>query len=156
MDITELNSWIDALRSLDKEDGDRAAKAQRAIELIRTVGSYRWAGLYDVLPSEIAVIAWSGPQAPTYPRFSIAQGLNGACVANRKPVIVQDVAQDPRYLTTIGGTRGEMIQPVLHQSGVVIGTIDVESDRVNAFSSRDEELLAACAKNLSWLWRGNG
>ena len=153
MGIPEQDSWIDTLRSLDTEHGDRAAKAQRAIELIRQAGSYRWAGLYDVLKREIAVIAWSGPQPPTHPRFSIAKGLNGACVASRKPVIVQDVARDPRYLTTIGGTRGEMIQPVFGQSGVVIGTIDVESDRVNAFGIRDEKLLAECAKNLSWLWR---
>jgi len=108
-----------------------------------------------VLASEIAVIAWSGPQAPTHPRFPIAKGLNGACVATRKPVIVQDVASDPRYLTTIGGTRGEMIQPVLDQSGVA-GTIDVESERVNAFSRRDEQLLEECAKNLFWLWRVTG
>ncbi len=155
MDTPELNSRIDTLRSLDKSDGDRAVKAQRAIDLIRLLGSYRWAGLYDVLASEIVVIAWSGPEAPTHPRFPIDKGLNGACVASRKPVIVQDVASDPRYLTTIGGTRGEMIQPVFDQSGVVIGTIDVESDRVNAFSTRDEELLARCAENLLWLWRAN-
>jgi GAF domain-containing protein len=156
MDTPELNSRIDTLRLLAEGDGDRAVKAQRAIELIRRLGFYRWAGLYDVLPSEIVVIAWSGPQAPTYPRFPIAQGLNGACVASRKPIIVQDVASDPRYLTTIGGTHGEMIQPVLDQSGAVVGTIDVESDRVNAFSSRDEELLALCAENLLWLWRVSG
>lgn len=68
-------------------------------------------------------------------------------------MIVQSVADDPRYLTTIGGTRGEMIQPVLSKSGVVVGTIDVESERLNAFSTRDEELLALCARNIDWLWR---
>ena len=49
-----------------------------------------------------------------------------------------------------------MIQPVFDESGVVVGTIDVESDRVNAFGTRDEDLLAACAKNLIWLWRAGG
>ncbi len=49
-----------------------------------------------------------------------------------------------------------MIQPVVDESGAVIGTIDVESERVNAFTDRDEELLALCAENLSWLWRANG
>jgi GAF domain-containing protein len=144
---------IETLRSLAEGEGDRTAKAQRAIDLIRSLGPYRWAGLYDVSQSEIAVIAWSGPQAPTYPRFPVAKGLNGACVSSRKPVIVQDVASDARYLTTIGGTRGEMIQPVLGKSGAVVGTIDVESDRVNAFSKRDEDLLRICAENLFWLWR---
>jgi putative methionine-R-sulfoxide reductase with GAF domain len=155
MDTPELNRQIDALRFLSEGEGARAAKAQRAIDCIRPLGPYRWAGLYDVLPSEIAVIAWSGPEAPTHPRFSIATGLNGVCVASRKPVIVQDVAGDPRYLATIGGTRAEMIQPVFDESGLVVGTIDVESDRVNAFGRRDEELLAICAKTLSWLWRAS-
>jgi|SRR4026207_1486359 L-methionine (R)-S-oxide reductase len=156
MDTPELNRQISALRSLGESEESRAVKAQRAVDLIRPLGPYRWAGLYDVLPSEIAVIAWSGPEAPTYPRFPIAKGLNGACVASRKPVIVQDVASDSRYLTTIGGTRGEMIQPVFDETGVVVGTIDVESDRVNAFGARDEELLAVCAQNLFWVWRASG
>jgi putative methionine-R-sulfoxide reductase with GAF domain len=156
VDAEELDRRIDSLRSLGDGDGDRVAKAQRAIDLIRSLRPYRWAGLYDVLSKEIAVIAWSGPQAPTYPRFPIDQGLSGACVSSRRPVIVQDVAGDGRYLTTIGGTRGEMIQPVLDRFGAVVGTIDVESDRVDAFGSRDEELLAACAKSLVWLWPGSG
>ena len=145
-------SAIDALRSLARGPGNRTAKAQRAADLIRALGPYRWAGLYDVLPTAIAVIAWSGPEAPTHPRFPISKGLNGACVASRKPVIVQDVTRDPRYLPTIAGTRGEMIQPVANQSGALIGTIDVESDRVDAFGSRDEELLALCAEHVLWLW----
>jgi GAF domain-containing protein len=148
----ELDQQLEALRSLGEAPGDRATKAQRVVDLIKTMGPYRWAGLYDVGPSEIAVLAWSGPEALTYPRFPVTKGLNGACVASRKPVIVQDVASDARYLTTIGGTRGEMIQPVVNDSGTVIGTIDVESDRLNAFTDRDAELLARCAETLSWLW----
>jgi putative methionine-R-sulfoxide reductase with GAF domain len=50
------------------------------------------------------------------------------------------------------GTRGEVIQPIVAESGEVIGTIDVESDRANAFSERDERLLAQCARELRWLW----
>lgn len=140
-----------ALRDLEHAPGTRAQKAQEAVRVIRRLGAYRWAGLYDVSATEIAVIAWDGPEAPTFPRFAVTKGLNGAAVANKAPVIVQDVARDPRYLTTIGGTRGEMICPVI-ASGAVVGTLDVESDRVNAFSARDEELLAACAQDLLWLW----
>lgn len=149
----ELTRQLDVLRSLGENAGDRATKAQRAVDLIRALGPYRWAGLYDVLPTEISVVAWSGPEAPTYPRFPVTKGLNGACVSSRQPVIVQDVANDARYLATIGGTRGEMIQPVVDRGGAVIGTIDVESDRTNAFTARDEDLLARCAETLSWLWR---
>ena len=148
----DLDPQLAALRRLGDLPGHRVEKAQRAVALIRKLGPYRWAGLYDVLAAEIAVIAWDGPEAPTYPRFPVTRGLNGACVSSRRPVVAQDVANDPRYLTTIGGTRGEMIQPVMSESGVVVGTIDVESELANAFSSRDEELLALCAQHIAWLW----
>jgi GAF domain-containing protein len=108
--------------------------------------------LYDVGSREIAVIAWDGAEPPAHPRFPLTKGLNGAAVASRKRVVVQDVSEDQRYLTTIGGTRAELIEPVLDESGTVVGTIDVESGRVGAFSRRDEELLSACAARLAWLW----
>ena len=148
-----MKQQLAALQRLADSGGSRAEKAREAARIIRELGSYRWTGVYDVSAREIAVIAWNGPEPPTYPRFPITKGLNGAAVSSKKPVIVQDVASDPRYLTTIGGTRGEMIQPIIDGRGAVVGTIDVESDRVNAFSARDEQLLAACAERLLWLWQ---
>lgn len=68
------------------------------------------------------------------------------------PVIVQDVSSDPRYLTAFATTGSEAIFPILAPSGEVIGTIDVESDRRHAFSSRDERFLRACAMALQHLW----
>jgi putative methionine-R-sulfoxide reductase with GAF domain len=49
----------------------------------------------------IADIAWCGPTAPSHPRFPRSQGLNGAAVASRKAVVVQDVSKDRRYLPTL-------------------------------------------------------
>jgi L-methionine (R)-S-oxide reductase len=151
-----LDRSLEALRQLATGPGSRADKARDAIRLIRALGAYRWAGLYDVSATELVVLAWDGPEPPTHPRFPVTKGLNGAAVSTRTPVVVQDVTADSRYLTTIGGTRGEMIQPIVAESGRVVGTIDVESDRVNAFSERDQALLAQCARDLRWLWEHNG
>jgi L-methionine (R)-S-oxide reductase len=140
------------LQALASSPAPREERARSAARLIRALGAYRWIGLYDVSDAEIAVIAWDGPEPPTFPQFPVTQGLNGAAVATKRPVIAQDVTKDARYLTTIGGTRGEMIQPVLTRDGVVVGTIDVESDRIDAFTSRDDVLLAACATALAALW----
>jgi len=146
-----MSEVLSRLRDLSRSSGPREERARAAAGLIRVARPYRWVGLYDVTESEIAVIAWDGPEPPTFPRFAVSKGLNGAAVAAKRPIIVQDVASDPRYLTTIGGTRGEMIYPVL-RSAKVTGTIDVESEKLNAFSSEDESLLAACADALRWLW----
>jgi L-methionine (R)-S-oxide reductase len=102
-------------------------------------------------------IAWTGSDAPAYPRFPVSQGLSGAAVATGQPVVVQDVSRDPRYLTTFGSTRAEAIFPVtaLHD-GRIVGTIDVESDRVGAFQAEDEAFLRDCALMLRPLWELTG
>jgi L-methionine (R)-S-oxide reductase len=143
---------IEELRELVLTTKSREEKARLAAEVIRRAGSYRWVGLYDVEDEEIAVVAWSGPAAPTHPRFPRTQGLNGAAVASGAPVIVQDIRQDSRYLTTLGDTLAEMIVPVRDGTGAIVGTIDVESAEVNAFSARDQGLLDECAAVLRPLW----
>jgi putative methionine-R-sulfoxide reductase with GAF domain len=152
---SEFEVLLSELRVISAGPGQRSDKAQRAAAAIRRVGGYRWVGLYDVGPTEIEVIGWAGPSAPTYPRFARSEGLNGAAVASGAPVIVQDVRQDARYLSTLGSTRAEMIVPIrADPNGPVVGTIDAESDRVQAFTDRDRTLLSACAEALSDLWGG--
>jgi len=143
---------IEELHSLANSRDDRIVVARRAAEYIRNARGYRWIGLYDVTTSHIVAIGWTGGAAPTYPTFPRSQGINGAAVIAGTPIIVQDVRQDPRYLTTFGSTRSEAIFPVRGPGQNVVGTIDVESERVNAFTSADERFLEACAVSLSPLW----
>ena len=141
------------LRTIAAGTGARPDKARRAAATIAKVGDYRWVGLYDVGAEDIAVIGWAGPGPPAHPVFPRAQGLNGAAVESGLPVIVQDVSQDPRYLTTLGSTRAEMIVPVrIEPQGDVVGTIDVESERVHPFTHQDRLLLEAAADALAPLW----
>jgi GAF domain-containing protein len=130
----------------------RAEAARRAAEAIRHAGGYRWVGLYDVGATEIGVLAWAGPEAPAHPRFPRARGITGVVAATCAPVVVQDVARDPRYLTTIGGTRAEMIVPVLGADGAVVGTIDVESAELDAFDPGDVAFVRAAVEALRGLW----
>lgn len=143
---------IEQLRSLATSRAERALRARLAAEYIRAAGNYHWVGLYDVTPSHISAVAWTGTTAPAFPTFPRSQGINGAAVAAGAPVLVQDVRQDPRYLTTFGATRAEAIFPVRGPNDVVVGTIDVESDRINAFSEEDERYLQECAVALAPLW----
>jgi L-methionine (R)-S-oxide reductase len=132
---------------------DRAKKAKSLTDFIRTERNYHWVGLYDVSRTQISAIAWTGDQAPAFPTFSISKGLNGVAVAEKRPIVVQDITRDSRYLTTFGATRSEAIFPVLSTDETeVVGTIDVESDRVNAFSAEDEAFLRECSILLRPLW----
>ena len=134
-------------------EGDRERKAAGIAEAIRRSGGYRWVGLYEVTEDEIANLAFDGPGAPAHPRFPVTQGLSGAAVASGETVVVGDVREDPRYLTAFGSTRSEIIVPVFDRAGrKVVGTIDVESEQVNAFSEDDRVALERCAAAVSALF----
>ncbi len=135
---------------------DRVAALQCVAELLRSSGKYRWAGLYDVdrAAGTVTNIAWSGPGALEYPTFPITKGLTGAAISMRKTVNVGDVVADGRYLTAFGTTKSEIIVPVLDGGGEnVVGTIDVESEKPNAFPEEVQTLLEACSKVIRPLWR---
>jgi L-methionine (R)-S-oxide reductase len=153
--VSELDVLVAGLRTIAAGAEARQVKGRRAAAAIARVGGYRWVGVYDIGATEIGVLGWAGPSAPAYPTFPRSQGLNGVAVAAGEPVIVQDVSQDHRYLSTLGSTRAEMIMPVRAKlGGAVVGTIDVESDRVNPFTEWDCVLLSACAEALIDLWSG--
>src|SRR5207249_2940650 len=123
----------------------RSKKAKGIADLIREMGHYRWVGVYDVGPETVSIIAHSGPGTPGHPQFPVTNGLTGSAIRERKSVVVGDVRNDPRYLTAFGSTLSEIIIPVLDEkTGAVIGTIDVESEQINAFSESDREMLEEC------------
>ena len=141
------------LRSIVSAEEERTQRARRAAESLLDSRAYRWVGLYDVTLTEVIALAWTGAIGPAFPRFPVSQGLNGAAVRSRRPVVVQDVTADPRYLTTFGSTQAEAIFPIVSPAtGEVIGTIDVESERINAFTAEDNLFLQACAELLLPLW----
>lgn len=130
----------------------RKEKAKRIAELVRRARNYRWVGLYDVTPEWVSILAYDGPDAPAYPRFPATKGLTGSSIERKKLVVVGDVRTDPRYLTAFGSTLSEIIVPVLNENGAVAGTIDVESERINAFSGDDQQMLEEAAQAAGPLW----
>jgi L-methionine (R)-S-oxide reductase len=149
--MPDLDAVIGRLASIATRSDKRATRAKEAAECICVARNFRWVGLYEVTPTEIRAIAWTGAVPPAFPTFPRTQGLNGAAVASGRPVIINDVREDPRYLTTFSETLAEAIVPV-GSAAQIVGTIDVESDRVNAFSADDERFLKQCALTLAPLW----
>jgi L-methionine (R)-S-oxide reductase len=125
----------------------------RMADGIRVAGGYRWVGIYAVGRHEISVIGWSGPSAPTHPRFPKDRGICGAAAASGSTVLANDVAKDPRYLETLPNTRSEIVVPVKRSSGEVVALIDVESERTDAFGIEDEQQLEEFAVLAADFWK---
>ena len=148
-----VKNTLNQIRMIAAGADDRRMKAKRLAEMIQKLGEYRWVGVYDVGSELVSIIAWSGPSAPEHPSFPVTKGLTGAAIEQKKTLIVGDVRSDPRYLTAFGNTRSEIIVPVLDPSGErVIGTVDVESEKANAFSPSDQQMIEQCAQAALPLW----
>jgi len=148
-----IDNTLNQIRSTAAGSGDRVERAKRLAELIAKLGPYRWVGVYDVGSERVSIIAWSGPGAPHYPTFPTNQGLTGAAIREKRTVVVGNVRSDPRYLTAFSSTLSEIVVPVLAPGEErVIGTVDIESEQANAFSSRDQQMIEQCAEAALPLW----
>ena len=115
---------------------------KKAAEMVRAERDYRWIGIYKIERSEFVMAAGTGDQPPAYRRFPISQGLCGAAAESRETLIVGDVRKDPRWLPAFHTTHSEIVVPMICESnGQVIGVIDVESEKQNAFTEDDRDFL---------------
>jgi GAF domain-containing protein len=138
--------WLYAIEGASREDRVRAIADE-----IRANGKYRWVGIYDVTPQEVRIIAYSGPSAPAYPAFRRDRGLTGQMLRSGETICVGDVTKNANYLTAFGTTRSEIIIPI-RLNGEIVGTLDVESEQIDAFSDADRAELERRAEALSPLF----
>lgn len=114
-------------------------------EMIRAARDYRWVGIYKLTKKDFVILGGTGEEPPAYPRFPITQGLCGAALESRKPVVVADVRKDPRYLPTFHTTRSEIIVPMVNEHHRIVGMLDAESEKANAFGDDDRQFLERAA-----------
>jgi len=136
-----------------KSNNSRSEKARLVDDKIRLTKGYPWVGIYDVSEKEIKFISCAGRSEPLIPSFPKDKGLNGRAVMQRKTVIVNDIDKDEDYLLTFTNTKSEIVVPVFDKTGKqIVGTIDVEGERTNAFGDEDIKFLEDCARQIAGLW----
>ena len=80
--------------------------------------------------------------------IALGEGVTGTAASRREPVLVGDVRNDPRYLNTVDAARTELAVPMTAR-GKLVGVIDLQSTRVNAYSEYDRALLRLIAARVS-------
>ena len=76
------------------------------------------------------------------------EGITGASVLSKKPIIVTDTTKDKRYIGIRGEIYSEMTIPLII-GDEVIGLLDFEHKLRNAFSKQDLRIATAFAENLA-------
>jgi sigma-B regulation protein RsbU (phosphoserine phosphatase) len=81
-------------------------------------------------------------------RLKIGEGIIGNVALTGDPVISPDVRNDPRYINAREETRSEMVAPII-SNDEVIGVFDLESDRLNAYTPDDLQVLLLLASQVA-------
>jgi GAF domain-containing protein len=123
------------------------AMAQAVHVLKEQMPDYTWVGIYLLECQELQLGPFRGKPSP-HTRIPLNQGICGAAASTRETIVVDDVDTDPRYLACSLDTRSEIVVPIMH-GDVVLGEIDIDSDRKAAFGDADREMLKAVANLLA-------
>src|SRR5436853_6592997 len=118
---------------------------KQVAEMIRGVRDYRFIAIYKIVKDEFVILAGTGDEPSAYPRFPKSQGLCSAALESGKSIVVGDVSKDKRYLPAFHTTRSEIIVPMKDEHKHIVGMLDADSDRLNAFGNEDKQFLERAA-----------
>ncbi len=81
-------------------------------------------------------------------KLAIGQGVTGWVARTGRPLLVGDVRRSRHYVKLKADVKSELAAPLI-VGGEVIGVLNVDSNRLNAFAEPDLELLVAIAAQSS-------
>lgn len=140
VDYPELAARIAALT--EAETDEVALMATLACEIHQADDRFDWTGFYRVVGPELLKIGpYQGGHGCLVIPFS--RGVCGAAARSRQTQIVPDVEAFPGHIACSSSTRSEIVLPVFDRGGRLIGVLDIDSDRPDAFNDRDARALAA-------------
>ncbi len=132
-----MGSLLDSVwREVEAAPSLAAALTACVQGLRRELAHFNWVGAYMVAGGDLVLGPWTGPAATEHVRIPVGTGVCGAAAASGRTEVVDDVNADPRYLACFLNTRAELVVPIA-RGRRVYGEIDVDSDRVAAFSAAD-------------------
>src|SRR5215207_9073880 len=102
-------------------------------------------------PQQVLTIAY----AVGYPagvaetlRLQVGQGVVGAAVQEGRPILVNDVRDEPRYMGPLRNMLSQLAVP-LRRKGKVIGALNLLDQAEGAFTPQDEKLLRQFAAHVA-------
>ncbi|MEJ2706537.1 MAG: GAF domain-containing protein [Anaerolineales bacterium] len=154
--VSDVSNAITSILDLDK-------LLTEVVNLIHDRFGYPFVHVFTVHPGRRKVFyeAGSGPRSQSLREQRFAydlddpQGIIPWVARQGETVLANDVESEPRYRPSTlppADTRAELAVPLIF-GGEVLGVLDVQSDRLNAFGEEDRFLFEALADNVATAMR---
>src|SRR5579864_883079 len=81
-------------------------------------------------------------------RLKVGEGVTGRAAQLRQAILVDDVTQDPAYISAIPNVRSELAVPLISKNRV-IGVMDLEAREPGYFNEEHSKLLTLIASRMA-------
>jgi L-methionine (R)-S-oxide reductase len=108
-----------------------------------------WTGFYRLVSPTLLRV---GPYQGTLGCLEIVvgKGVCGTAAAERRTIVVPDVAAFAGHITCDARARSEIVVPVFGPAGSVIGVLDIDSEQLGAF---DDDDVVGLERLVGWFSR---
>ena len=136
-----LESAINRIFALcDGEDDAVAIMATVSGELFNSVKGFDWVGFYRVVePNLLKIGPYQGGHGCLVIPFDL--GVCGAAARNQKIQLVSNVNAFDGHIACSSSTQSELVLPCYDQNGLLLGVLDIDSDKPAFFKECDAGLL---------------
>jgi L-methionine (R)-S-oxide reductase len=133
------------LQELLTETENKVARMATVAALLHhKMPHFFWAGFYILVEGELIVGPYQGPLA-----CQVLEKKKGVCwagVERKETIVVPDVHKFPGHIACDSRTNSEIVIPLFNPDDQVLGVLDVDSQKFDAFSEMDRDWLERIAK----------
>lgn len=129
---------VPQIKALITDEPDVVANLANVTAVLKEAFNFFWIGFYFVKGSELVLGPFQGPVACT--RIQKGKGVCGQSWIDKKVIIVPDVDQFPGHIACSSLSKSEIVLPIF-KTNEVHSILDIDSDRLGAFSEIDEKYL---------------
>jgi diguanylate cyclase (GGDEF)-like protein/PAS domain S-box-containing protein len=144
---TQELTLLDEIRTAISRELDLGVILHTVVEAIANTFAYQFVSLY-LLQGDRLTLQHQVGYEKTILQIPLGVGVTSRAVLTGRPVLVEDVREDPAFLGAIEGIVSEIAVPLFHRERVV-GVLNVESTQGVKLNEHDLNILLALEKDIN-------
>jgi GAF domain-containing protein len=132
-------SLLPQIQELIRNETDLTTQLANIAAALKQTFGFFWIGFYVVQENKLVLGPFHGPPACSHIAFG--KGVCGTAWKEKRTIIVPAVEQFPGHIACSSESKSEIVVPVFGKDNEIIGVLDIDSDRLNAFDETDADYL---------------
>jgi len=138
--LPQIDSLIDPAEPLISNLSNVSAAIKEVFDKIS------WVGFYLLKDEKLFLGPFQGKTSCTV--IGMGKGVCGSAAVRKKTIIVEDVDKFPGHIACDGGSRSEIVVPLIKDDRV-FGVLDLDSYKLSSFDTTDQIYLEKLCNSLT-------